>query len=329
MGRIPLCTRSATIGLAVLLSLWTTDDATAQWPPDSLTNLQVLPEDMAFRDLMDTMAGFTRALGVRCSHCHVGEEGARLSTYDFAADDKALKTKAREMLRMVRAINDLHLAGLEERSAPPVAVECFTCHRGTRAPRTLQAELRMAYDSGGVDALVARYHGLREEYYGRASYDFGAVPLADLGGELQQAGALADAETVHALNVEMNPGEWFPQRQHASTALLNAFMESAEEGRALYHRLAAVYDSRALSEAVVNQVGYGLLPQDADAAVAVFRLNAEIHPDSWNAHDSLGEGLERLGDPTAAARHYRRSIELNPENANARDRLAELEGGGP
>lgn len=326
MGRI-LCTRWAAIGIAVLLSPWTTDQAAAQWPPDSLTNLQVLPEDIAFRDLMDTMAGFTRALGVRCSHCHVGEEGARLSTYDFAADDKALKTKAREMLRMVRAINDLHLAELVERSTPPVAVECFTCHRGTRTPRTLQAELRMAYDSGGVDALVARYQALREEYYGRASYDFGTVPLADLGGELQQAGALVDAEAVHALNVEMNPGEWFPQRQHASVALLNAFVESEEVGRALYQRLADAYDPRALSEPVVNQLGYALLGRRADAAVAVFRLNAEAHPGSWNAHDSLGEGLERLGDTQAAARHYRRSLELNPENAHARDRLAELEGG--
>ena len=33
------------------------------------------------------MPGFTRALGVRCSYCHVGEEGESLSTYDFASDD--------------------------------------------------------------------------------------------------------------------------------------------------------------------------------------------------------------------------------------------------
>lgn len=327
MGRIPVCARWVAIPFAVLLSIWTATEAAAQWPPDSLTNLQVLPEDIAFRDLMDTMAGFTRALGVRCSHCHVGEEGARLSTYDFAADEKALKQKAREMLRMVRAINGQHLAGLAERNEPPTAVECFTCHRGIRIPRTLQAELRMAYDSGGIDVLVARYNDLRREYYGRASYDFGTVPLADLGGELQRAGALADAVVVHALNVEMNPGEWFPQRQHAAAALLMAFTDNVEQGRALYRRLADTYDPRALSEPVVNQVGYALLDQHTDAAVAVFRLNVEAHAASWNAHDSLAEGLERLGDPDAAVRHYRRSLELNPENTHARERLAALEGG--
>lgn len=40
------------------------------------------------------MRGFTRALGLRCSHCHVGEEGAPLATYDFAADEKPLKARA-------------------------------------------------------------------------------------------------------------------------------------------------------------------------------------------------------------------------------------------
>lgn len=327
MGRIPGRAWWMAIGFAGLLSLWTADGVAAQWPPDSLTNLQVLPEDIAFRDLVQTMAGFTRALGIRCSNCHVGDEGAPLATYDFAADDKAMKLKAREMLRLVRAINDQHLEALPDRSDPPVSVECFTCHRGNRLPRTLQAELRMAYDAGGLAALVERYHELREEYYGRASYDFGTVPLADVGSELQQAGALADAEAVHALNVEMNPGEWFPQAQHASIALLNAFLRSVEEGRALYHSFGAAYDPRALSEPVINRLGYALLREDADAAVAVFRLNADAHPDSWNAHDSLGEGLERLGDRAAAVQHYRRSLELNPENQHARERLAELEGG--
>ena len=32
--------------------------ATAQWPPDSIVNLQVLPEDIAFRELVGIMRGF-------------------------------------------------------------------------------------------------------------------------------------------------------------------------------------------------------------------------------------------------------------------------------
>ena len=74
--------------------------AQAQFPPDSFTNLQVLPEDIGTRELIGTMRSFALGLGVRCSFCHVGEEGRPLATFDFAADDKAEKLKAREMIRM-------------------------------------------------------------------------------------------------------------------------------------------------------------------------------------------------------------------------------------
>jgi hypothetical protein len=43
----------------------------------------VLPADMAVRALIDTMAGFTRASGVRYTYCHVGNEGEPLTSYDF------------------------------------------------------------------------------------------------------------------------------------------------------------------------------------------------------------------------------------------------------
>jgi len=298
----------------------------AQWPPDSLTNLQVLPADISIDELAPIMAGFTRALGVRCSHCHVGEESADLGTYDFASDEKELKRKAREMLRMVGEINDRHLAGLPDRNDPPVRVECVTCHHGVRVPRTLQAEALIAYDGGGVDALASRYRELRERYYGRAAYDFGDVPLADVGADLQVRGALADAEAVHALNVESNPGAWFAQWRHSQVALLRAFTElGVDAGVARYRELKARYDARAFQEGSVNQLGYTLLRRERIAeAVAVFRLNVEAHPESWNAHDSLGEGYARAGEKDLAVRSYRRSLELNPGNENAREKLREL-----
>lgn len=207
-GLRPAPAGAAAVVVAVTVAVATAPaHVSAQFPPDSLTNLRVLPEDIAFRDLMDTMRGFTRALGVRCSHCHVGQEGQPLAGYDFASDEVPLKGKAREMLRMVRAINAEHLAGLRERSDPPVAVECFTCHRGTRLPRTLQAELRLAYDAGGVDDLVDRYHELRAEYHGRGAYDFGPAPLADVGTELVATDPDA-AVTVLRLNAELFPDSW-------------------------------------------------------------------------------------------------------------------------
>ncbi len=42
------------------------------------------------------------------------------------------------MLKMVRAINDDHLARMDERSSPPIDVTCVTCHHGNSRPVTIQ-----------------------------------------------------------------------------------------------------------------------------------------------------------------------------------------------
>ena len=107
----------------------------AQFPPNSLVNIQELPEDITVRELIDVMRGFAGALGVRCQYCHVGEAGMPLSEFDFPSDARETKRKARVMLRMVRSINEEHLAGLESRGEPEVIVECATCHRGQSRPR--------------------------------------------------------------------------------------------------------------------------------------------------------------------------------------------------
>lgn len=65
--------RAWTAGVAVALLVTLGDAARAQFPPDAFTNLQVLPKDITQSELIDLMAGFTRALGVRCTHCHVGD----------------------------------------------------------------------------------------------------------------------------------------------------------------------------------------------------------------------------------------------------------------
>src|SRR6188508_365688 len=107
----------------------------AQFPPEKLKNLKVFPKDIPVRALIDTMAGFTRALGVRCTFCHVGEEGKPLSTYDFKSDEKHTKEAARVMLGMVAAINGAQLGKLEHRHEPRITVTCATCHRGVSEPR--------------------------------------------------------------------------------------------------------------------------------------------------------------------------------------------------
>jgi len=205
--------------LSVIATLLAATAANAQFPPQRATNLKVLPTTISMDSLVDTMAGFTRALGVRCNYCHVGADGAGLETYDFANDQKATKEKARAMLRMVAAINDEHLAKLAMRRTPPIGVTCATCHRGIAQPRPLQQVLTAAYDVGGVDSLSSAYRTLRTRYYGAAAYDFGEVPLADVGSTIGRRGNLADALRIHLLNTEVSPTSTFAWRQAAGTQL--------------------------------------------------------------------------------------------------------------
>lgn len=129
----------AALPLAALLILGGTGwraapkETTAPQIPDDFANLQVLPDSTTKQQLVDTMKGIAQGLGVRCSFCHEGE-GRDLSTYDFASDAKPHKATARVMLRMVRDINEKHLANLDPNETMGQTVKCITCHQGQERP---------------------------------------------------------------------------------------------------------------------------------------------------------------------------------------------------
>lgn len=320
--------RSRVTALAAVLGpyLVLAASASAQFPPDSFTNLRVLPQDIPPRELVAMMAGFTRALGVRCTHCHIGEEGQPLETYDFASDKRPAKRTARTMIEMLGRINGEHLAHLESRADPPVRVECITCHRGAREPRLLQDILLAAYSAGGADSTIVTYRDLRARRYGGFAYDFSEVPLADVAANIgRRPGGLADAERIHALNVEMNPASAFARRSHAATALVLSFAAGVEPGEVRHAELLQAYGPSIITEAFTNQVGYDLLARRLNAAaVAAFRINAERFPDSANVWDSLGEGLAANGDVPGAIAAYERSLRIDLGNTNAAEKLREL-----
>ena len=80
-------------------------------------------------------------------------------------------------------------------------------------------------------------------------------------------------------------------------------------------------------EAEFNYAGYELLQENqAEQALSIFQTNADLHPSSWNAFDSLAEACLRKGDRAQAILNYEKSLTLNPENKNGRDALAKLKG---
>ncbi len=82
-----------------------------------------------------------------------------------------------------------------------------------------------------------------------------------------------------------------------------------------------------ISEAELNGIGYFLLQQqkEVDGAILLFEFNAELHPQSWNAYDSLAEGYYTKGDKPKALELYRKSLELNPVNENGKKFIARIE----
>ena len=76
----------------------------------------------------------------------------------------------------------------------------------------------------------------------------------------------------------------------------------------------------------VNQLGYLFLGQgQTDYAVKILEYNTQAHPNSFNAHDSLGEAYQKAGNIQLAIQHYKRSLQLNPDNKNAQEMLEKLD----
>jgi hypothetical protein len=82
-------------------------------------NIQVF-RDLPESQLIQAMFFMKASLGVSCTHCHV-------DFVSFEKDDKHAKAVARDMIRMVQALNTANFGGRN-------AVNCNTCHRGQSLP---------------------------------------------------------------------------------------------------------------------------------------------------------------------------------------------------
>ena len=228
---------AVTIGLvAAAAAAQETQPPRWSWP-ERAENLQQLPEDLPPERLRAVMTGFTRALGVRCSYCHVGEEGQPLSSYDFPADGNPMKVTARRMLAMLGDVNE-HLEQIEPSGSERVNMWCHTCHRGQPRPLTLAEALTETYRADGLDAAVARFHELRERYYGSAAYDFGERSLNRFGYQLLEAGEGEAAIAVLRLNAEQ-----YPESANVWDSLAEAYLRADRpEVAEVYYRKALELD---------------------------------------------------------------------------------------
>lgn len=196
----PLC-------FVVLFLTFGSARAQFRWP-DHPKNLKVLPQDTTPAHLRATMVEFTRALGVRCSFCHVGKEGTPLSEYDFASDQKKEKQTARLMMKMEKAINETYISQVGADADEAVKVACITCHRTRNEPRMLADVLDKTLEAKGVDAAIARYKELKEKYYGGFAFDFSEPTLNQFAFRLYNQKKPDAAVAFLKLNTEIYPQSW-------------------------------------------------------------------------------------------------------------------------
>jgi len=198
-------------------------------------NLQVLKKDWPGERLRPVMTGFTRALGVRCSYCHLGHEGQPLSTMDFASDENPNKNRAREMLRMLQDIND-HLKKIQPSGDQRVNMWCDTCHHGRPRPMRLTDELNEQYRKGGVTAALAHYADLKKNFYAAGAYNFGEASLNEFGYELLEGKDTAGAIQVFQLNAAN-----FPQSGNTWDSLAEAEEKAGDTKSARSHYRKALH----------------------------------------------------------------------------------------
>jgi len=199
----PVLVRFLLTSVACLMINGGAATATAQIP-DKFTNLKVLPQDISKGELVGIMRAFSGALGVRCTHCHVGSATGDLREMHFSADDKKEKEIARTMMAMVGEINGTLIpkTGIEN----PIQVKCATCHHGVPHPQPIADITKTEFEKGGVDSVKTTYLALKEKYYGSDAYNFKPGPLNAVAEWLAEEKNDNDAAiAIMQFNIEQNP----------------------------------------------------------------------------------------------------------------------------
>ena len=202
--RNPLCI------IAAVLCVSLPSEVPAQIPIEvyeNPSNLKVLSPDISAESLREEMYAIGQQVGIRCSRCHDFEPDTPFDERDYASDAKELKRVAREMMLMVRKINETVSAIDRGPEHEALTVQCVTCHRGVSLPRQIDEVFIATLVSHGLKEAIDEYRELRESWYGMSAYDFTAWKLGGIAQDVVNRGDVEAGMTIHALNFELNPDD--------------------------------------------------------------------------------------------------------------------------
>ncbi|MVT09610.1 serine hydrolase [Chitinophaga tropicalis] len=119
----------------------------------------------------------------------------------------------------------------------------------------------------------------------------------------------------------------YPKFNPAGPKLLEAIKKQGVEPALQNYRHQRENGGVHIEEDMINSIGYQLLrAKNIDAAIAVFKQNADDFPKSGNVWDSLAEGYMIKGNKQLAIEYYEKSYELDPSNVNALVLIKKLKG---
>ncbi|MEM6265849.1 MAG: hypothetical protein AAGI38_25325 [Bacteroidota bacterium] len=75
----------------------------------------------------------------------------------------------------------------------------------------------------------------------------------------------------------------------------------------------------------MNSLGYSYLAEEnIEAGLTILTWNAELHPNSFNVYDSLGDAQMAAGQKEAAKASYEKALSINGDLVHTKEKLAKL-----
>jgi hypothetical protein len=187
---------------------------------DVYMDVQIL-KDIPGDQLMPAMRYIKVALGVGCDHCH--------DEKDFASDDKPAKAQARNMMKMMFAINAENFDGRR-------AITCYTCHHGAAEAAKIPAlpETTQAATVAPTSwAMAAPGEKRGPESIGGPSVAVASQPTVDAILD-KYAQALGGTDAVEKVTTRVEKGTVdTPQRRMHAT--LEVYRKAPDKALAILH----------------------------------------------------------------------------------------------
>jgi photosynthetic reaction center cytochrome c subunit len=270
---------------------------------EAFKNIQVL-KDIPASELIPSMRYVAASLGVGCDYCHQADH--------FDTDDKPTKQQARNMMKMMFAINQDNFNGKRE-------VTCYTCHRGAAKAANLAS---LSGTTNGVATAA-----VESDSNGKTTR---APEASEAGGVSNEAAkAMPNITEILAKYVDGIGGSAAVQKNqtrveqgsvdgpHNLRAAIETYRTAPDKALAIVHR-----PNGDVSEGVSGEIGWGKrangeVTDESGDELARSRQWAEFYPgerfakdyerfqvrgtESVNGHDAYvvmawwkGDGTDRI-----------------------------------